>query len=51
MPNSHSAMFLHKQHVTSGKEIGTLLALSKVPYELAFFLFFTKHKLICIKQI
>jgi len=31
-------MFLHKQHVRAGKEIRTLLALSKVPYELFFFL-------------
>jgi hypothetical protein len=40
MPNSHSAVFLHKQHATSGKEIGTLLALSKVHYKLAFFIFY-----------
>lgn len=39
LPNSHSAMFLHKQHVTSGKEIRTLLALSKAPYEMAFFFY------------
>jgi hypothetical protein len=35
--NSHFAMILHKQHVTYGKDITTLLSLSKITYGLTSF--------------
>lgn len=48
LPNRHSAMFVRKQHVTSGKEIRNCWHWAKF---LMKWLFFTKHKLVCTKQI